>query len=155
MTTDTERRIARLGTQFTEEQTIAASVARTFATWRLATRASERDRASQFPVEEVAALAELGFLAMKVPSELGGGGIDNVGYVLAMEAIAEACASTAVVLASSNLVASLLAQGGHGRSGPGGVRRFLHRARQAGARVRPGGGQDGPARVRHRRASLR
>ena len=40
---------------------------------------------------------------MKVPVAEGGAGADNVGYVLAMEAIAEACASTAVVLASSNL----------------------------------------------------
>ncbi|HEX4420241.1 MAG TPA: acyl-CoA dehydrogenase family protein, partial [Kofleriaceae bacterium] len=39
----------------------------------------------------------------------GGGGADNVGYVLAMQAVAEACASTAVVLASSNLVAKILA----------------------------------------------
>jgi alkylation response protein AidB-like acyl-CoA dehydrogenase len=112
MTNDTERRLTRLAANLTEEQTLAASVARTFATWRLAERASERDRTGRFPVEEVAALAELGFLAMKVPGELGGGGIDNVGYVLAMEAIAEACASTAVVLASSNLVAALLAAHG-------------------------------------------
>lgn len=87
---------------------MVANVARTFATWRLAPRAAERDRDGRFPTEEVAALAELGLMAMKVPAELGGGGVDNLGYVLAMEAIAEACASTAVVLASSNLVAKIL-----------------------------------------------
>lgn len=112
MTTDTERRLARLGAAFTEEHLIAANVARTFATWRLAPRAAERDREGRFPVEELAALAELGFLAIKVPEALGGGGLDNIGYLLAIEAIAEACASTAVVLASSNLVAMLLAAHG-------------------------------------------
>ena len=104
----TDHKLARLGLHLTEEQAMVASVARTFATFRLAPRAAERDREGRFPVDEIAALAELGLLAMKVPAELGGGGIDNVGYVLAMEAIAEACASTAVVLASSNLVAKIL-----------------------------------------------
>lgn len=112
MTTQTEPRLARLAVRFTEDQSIAANVARTFASWRLGPGAQERDRSGAFPLEEVRALAELGFLAMKVPIELGGGGIDNVGYVLAMEAIAEACASTAVILASSNLVATLLAAHG-------------------------------------------
>jgi hypothetical protein len=46
---------------------------------------------------------------MKVPEDAGGAGTSNVGYVLAMEAIAEACASTAVILASSNLTAKVLA----------------------------------------------
>jgi alkylation response protein AidB-like acyl-CoA dehydrogenase len=51
----------------------------------------------------------MGLLAMKVPVEDGGSGADNVGYVLAMSAVAEACASTAVILASSNLATKILA----------------------------------------------
>ena len=47
---------------------------------------------------------------MKVPAADGGAGADNVGYALAMEAIAEACASTAVVLASSNLTSKILSE---------------------------------------------
>ncbi|MGE5184294.1 MAG: acyl-CoA dehydrogenase family protein [Acidobacteriota bacterium] len=97
------------GFPITDEQALIANVARTFAAWRLAPRAAARDRDGTFPREEIGALAELGLLAMKVPTDDGGGGADNVGYILAMEAIAEACASTAVVLASSNLVAKLLA----------------------------------------------
>jgi alkylation response protein AidB-like acyl-CoA dehydrogenase len=46
---------------------------------------------------------------MKVPADVGGADVDNVTYVLAIEAIAEACASTAVALASSNLTAKVLA----------------------------------------------
>ncbi len=97
------------GVPITDEQALSANVARTFAAWRLAPKAAARDRDGTFPREEIGALAELGLLAMKVPTDDGGGGTDNVGYVLAMEAIAEACASTAVVLASSNLAAKLLA----------------------------------------------
>ena len=106
---DVEARLARMGMPVTEEHMLTAKVARTFATWRLAEHAASRDRDGRFPVDEIAALGELGFLAMKVPDALGGGGVDNVGYLLAIEAIAEACASTAVVLASSNLVANILA----------------------------------------------
>jgi alkylation response protein AidB-like acyl-CoA dehydrogenase len=47
-----------------------------------------------------------------VPIDEGGAGTDNVGYALAMEAIAESCASTAVVLASSNLAANILSAHG-------------------------------------------
>ena len=54
-------------------------------------------------------LASVGLLAMKVPLDDGGSGTDNVGYALAMEAIAEGCASTAVILASSNLASKILA----------------------------------------------
>ncbi len=97
---------------FTEEQTAVATVARQFAASRLAPRAAERDRTGAYPLEEIGALGELGLLAMKVPESEGGGGTDNVGYALAMEAIAEACASTAVILASSNLVAKLLSDFG-------------------------------------------
>ena len=105
-------RLARLDLALGDEQQIIARVARTFASSRLAPRAAARDRDGSYPLDELATLAELGLLAMKVPSELGGAGTDNVGYVLAMEAIAEACASTAVILASSNLVAKILSDHG-------------------------------------------
>jgi len=107
-----ERRLGSLSLPLTYEQSMIGEVARTFATGRLAPQAASRDRDGRFPIEEIAGLAELGLLAMKVPIDDGGGGADNVGYALAMEAIAEACASTAVVLASSNLVAKLLSQHG-------------------------------------------
>jgi hypothetical protein len=105
-----ERKLDRFGMTFTDEQQLVAATARTFASWRLAPKAAERDRESRFPSDEIGALGELGLLAMKVPVEAGGAGADNVGYLLAMEAIAEACASTAVVLASSNLAAKVLAE---------------------------------------------
>jgi alkylation response protein AidB-like acyl-CoA dehydrogenase len=105
----TDHRLQRLAPELTDEQRIIARVARDHARARLAPRAAERDRTGAYPLDEIAQLAELGLLAMKVPHELGGAGTDNVGYVLAMEAIAEACVSTAVILASSNLVARILA----------------------------------------------
>jgi len=90
-------------------ETLVAKTARDFAARRVAPGAAERDRTARFPTEPIRELGELGLLAMKVSLDDGGAGTSNVGYVLAMEAIAEACASTAVILASSNLTAKVLA----------------------------------------------
>ncbi len=102
--------LASLGWDFTEEHRLIAASAREFAARSLAPQAQERDRTGRYPLEHFGELAELGLLAMKVPVADGGAGADNVGYALAMEAIAEACASTAVVLASSNLTSKILAE---------------------------------------------
>ena len=92
-----------------EEDLLVAKAARDFAERRLVAGAAERDAQARFPVEQIQELGKLGLLAMKVSEADGGAGTSNVGYVLAMQAIAEACASTAVVLASSNLAAKILA----------------------------------------------
>ena len=99
----------RFGFALSDEQRMIAGAARDFATKRLAPGAAERDRTGRFGSEQIGQLAELGLLAARVPAEDGGGGIDAVGYLLAIEAIAEACAATAVVMASSNLTAKILA----------------------------------------------
>lgn len=106
-------RTNRLGFDLTEDQRMVRDTARAFARDRLAPRAAERDRDKVYPHDLMPELAELGLLAMKVSPDDGGGGTDNVGYVLAMEAIAEACASTAVILASSNLATKILGDYAH------------------------------------------
>lgn len=106
--TETARNLERLGMPLTEEQRMIAGAARDFAARRLAPGAAERDHTGEFPLAQIGELGELGLLAMKVPESDGGAGTDNVGYLLAMEAVAEACASTAVVLASSNLSSKIL-----------------------------------------------
>ena len=47
-------------------------------------------------------LAEMGFLGMMVPEEYGGSGLDTVSYVLAMEEVSRACASTSVTMTVQN-----------------------------------------------------
>jgi hypothetical protein len=69
MATDTARRFSRLGLTLSEEQRMVADAARGFATRRLAPGAAERDRTGRFPREELGELAELGLLAMKVPTD--------------------------------------------------------------------------------------
>ncbi|NUO54665.1 MAG: acyl-CoA dehydrogenase [Polyangiaceae bacterium] len=97
------------GFAVTEEEALVARTAAEIATRRIAPGAAERDRSGRFPTDEIAELGRLGLLAMKVSEADGGPGASNVGYVLAMQALARACASVAVVVASSNLVAKVLA----------------------------------------------
>jgi alkylation response protein AidB-like acyl-CoA dehydrogenase len=105
-------RPARLGFELTEDQELTLRTARQFARERLLPGAAERDRTGEFPLAFIPELANLGLLAMKVPVADGGSGLDNVGYLLAMAAIAGGCTSTAVILASSNLATWILGQHG-------------------------------------------
>lgn len=101
-------RALSLGVDLTQEQRLVYTSARELAHQRLAPGAAARDEEERFPLEHLGELAELGLLAMKVREEDGGSGADNVCYVLAMSAIAEADASVAVILASSNLATKIL-----------------------------------------------
>ena len=109
---NTSPRPERFGFALSAEQLQLRATAQAFAKERLASSAAERDRSRVFPKGLIGELASLGFLGMKVPLEDGGGGADNTAYVLAMEAIAEADASIAVILASSNLSSTILAKHG-------------------------------------------
>ncbi|HET9991104.1 MAG TPA: acyl-CoA dehydrogenase family protein [Kofleriaceae bacterium] len=102
----------RYGFDVTEEEEMIAEAARDAAARLLAPGAAERDKTGAFPVAEFNGLAQLGFHAMKVAPQHGGIGASNVGYVLAMQALAEGCASTAVVLASCNMAAKIVGEHG-------------------------------------------
>jgi len=106
--TDIAQTLSKLGIPISEEQQMVGEMARDFASRRLAPRAAERDETGRFPMEEFQELAQLGLHAMKVPVAHGGAGSDNGGFALAMQGMASACASTATIMASSNLTAKIL-----------------------------------------------
>ncbi|MFQ5335452.1 MAG: acyl-CoA dehydrogenase family protein, partial [Flavobacteriales bacterium] len=62
----------------------------------------ERDDKQQFPAEEIKQLGQLGFLGMMTDPKYGGGGMDTVSYVLAMEEISKIDASVSVVMSVNN-----------------------------------------------------
>ncbi len=76
--------------------------ARDFANGVVRPKAKDIDQTGQFPADTVKKLAELGFMGMMIPSEYGGAGFDAISYVIAMEEIAAACASTAVIMSVNN-----------------------------------------------------
>ncbi|MCB9678325.1 MAG: acyl-CoA dehydrogenase family protein [Alphaproteobacteria bacterium] len=100
--------LGKLGFPLDDEHLAVSAMAREFARDRLRPTARERDLTGEYPLDLIGELAGIGLLAMKVGEEDGGSGLDNVSYVLAMEGIAEGCASVAVVLASSNLATFIL-----------------------------------------------
>jgi len=92
----------------TETQALIRNTARTFARERVAPGARERDRDGTFPAELLRQMADLGLLGVNVPGEYGGAEAGATAYALAMMEIAEACASTAVAMAVTNMCAELI-----------------------------------------------
>ena len=87
---------------FTEEQLAVKEAAREFAEFELLPGVIERDEKEIFPEEQVKKMGEMGFLGMMVSPEYGGGGMDTVSYVLAMEEICKVDASCGVVMSVNN-----------------------------------------------------
>ena len=86
----------------TEEQLMVQKAARDFAQNELLPGVIERDDKQMFPTEEIKKMGELGFMGMMVDPKYGGGGLDTVSYVLAMEEISKVDASASVVMSVNN-----------------------------------------------------
>jgi butyryl-CoA dehydrogenase len=78
------------------------AMAREFAQEHIRPIAAEIDREARFPHETVKRMGELGLMGIAVPERWGGAGADVVSYVVALEEIAKACASHAVVMSVNN-----------------------------------------------------
>lgn len=91
-----------LNFNLTEEHLAVQEAARDFAQNELLPGVIERDNAQQFPKELIRRMGELGFLGMMVSPEYGGGGMDTVSYVLAMEELSKIDASASVIVSVNN-----------------------------------------------------
>jgi len=91
--------------QLNEEQRMIRAMVRDFARDTILPTAAERDQTCEFPAENIKKMGELGLMGMNVPPEYNGAGVDTVSYSLALQEIAYACASTAVVMSVHNSVA--------------------------------------------------
>lgn len=88
--------------QFTEEQIMIKNAAREFAIRECLPGVIERDEKQQFPIEQIKKLSDLGFLGMMVDPAYGGGGMDTISYVLAMEEISKIDSSVSVCMSVNN-----------------------------------------------------
>ncbi|MBL7888944.1 MAG: acyl-CoA dehydrogenase [Bacteroidia bacterium] len=86
----------------TEEHLMIQKAARDFANDVLKPGVIERDEQQKFPTEEIKQMGQLGFMGMMVDPKYGGGGMDAVSYVLAMEEISKVDASCSVVMSVNN-----------------------------------------------------
>ena len=88
--------------ELTEEQLAVRDAAREFAQTELFPGVIERDEKQQFPAEQIKKMGELGFMGMMVDPKYGGGGMDTISYVLAMEEISKIDASASVCMSVNN-----------------------------------------------------
>lgn len=88
--------------QLNEEHLMIQKAARDFAQDVLKQGVIERDEHQKFPEKEVKEMGQLGFLGMMVDPKYGGGGMDTISYVLAMEEISKVDASASVVMSVNN-----------------------------------------------------
>lgn len=88
--------------QLTEEQLMIQKAAREFAQNECKPGVIERDETQKFPAAQVKQMGELGFLGMMVDPKYGGGGMDSISYVLAMEEISKVDASCSVIMSVNN-----------------------------------------------------
>jgi alkylation response protein AidB-like acyl-CoA dehydrogenase len=87
---------------FSEEHEMIRQAAKDYAERELIKDVLERDEKGEMPLQHVKNLTELGFFGMMVDPEWGGGGMDTLSYVLAMEELSKADAATSVVLSVHN-----------------------------------------------------
>lgn len=86
----------------TEEHLAVKEAARDFAQQELLPGVIERDSKMIHPTEQLKKMGELGFLGMMVSPKYGGGGMDAVSYVLAMEEISKVDNSCSVAMSVNN-----------------------------------------------------
>lgn len=97
----------------TPAQEAARDLARRFAQKEIAPHAARWDRDAEYPIETIRRMGEVGLLGMTAPERWGGSGADSVSLALAVEEIAAADASCALVLSMANslTILSLLSFG--------------------------------------------
>jgi len=88
--------------QLSEEHISVMEAARDFAKSELLPGVIERDEHQKFPGEQIKKMGELGFMGMMTDPKYGGGGMDTISYVLAMEEISKIDSSASVVMSVNN-----------------------------------------------------
>lgn len=85
-----------------EEHLAVQEAAREFAQKELKPGVIERDSSMAYPTDQVRQMAELGFLGMMTDPSYGGGGMDTLSYVLAMEELSKVDNSCSVIMSVNN-----------------------------------------------------
>lgn len=109
-----------------DRQQAFADLARRFADDVVAPVAADIDERHAFPRDLIRQAGALGLGGITIPEEWGGAGADDVAYVLALEAIARASATVAVILSvTTSLVAETLLRHGTAEQRAAWLRRLV------------------------------
>lgn len=96
-----KRGIASLSA-LSETHQMLQKTCRDFAEGELKPVAGKIDKEHLYPKEQIKKMGELGLLAVTVPEELNGTGLDYLAYAIAMEEISRGCASSGVIMSVNN-----------------------------------------------------
>ena len=86
----------------TEDHILIRDTAREIAEEKLKPYAREIDEQETVRLDSLRELGELGYMAMTIPEEYGGVGLDNISYALTVEEFSKVCASTGVCVSVNN-----------------------------------------------------
>ena len=86
-----------------EEQEALRESVRALADEKIAPRAAEVDRTSEFPWDVYDALVKADFHAVHIPEAYGGAGADAISVAIVIEEVARACASSSLIPAVNKL----------------------------------------------------
>src|SRR5947207_11035260 len=86
-----------------EEHEALREAVRALADDRIAPRAADIDRTSEFPWDVYEALVKADFQAVHIPEAYGGAGADAIATAIVIEEVARACASSSLIPAVNKL----------------------------------------------------
>ena len=89
-----------------DEQQLLQTMFREFVDKEIRPIAAELDENERFPAELIPKMGEIGLFGIPIPEELGGVGMGNVEYVMAVEEVSKACASTGVTISAHTSLGS-------------------------------------------------
>ncbi|XP_036328151.1 short-chain specific acyl-CoA dehydrogenase, mitochondrial-like [Rhagoletis pomonella] len=95
------RRIACLAA-LPETHQMLQKTCRDFADSELVPHAAKHDREHLYPEKQIKKMGELGLMAIAIPEEYGGAGLDYLAYSIAIEEISRGCASAGVIMSVNN-----------------------------------------------------
>jgi butyryl-CoA dehydrogenase len=84
----------------TREQQLSKQMFEKFVENEVRPIAAEIDKTERFPIETVKKMAKLGMMGIPFEREVGGAGGDFITYIMAVEELAKACATTSVILSA-------------------------------------------------------
>ncbi len=83
-----------------DEQELLQNMFREFVEKEVRPLAAELDEQERFPAELIPQMGEIGLFGIPIPEEYGGVGMGNLEYVMAVEEVSKACASTGVTISA-------------------------------------------------------
>lgn len=84
----------------TKEQQLVKQMVSEFVKNEVAPIAAEIDETERYPMETVEKMAKYGIMGMSFPKEYGGSDTDYLSYIMTVEELGKACATTSVILSA-------------------------------------------------------